>query len=424
LSLVDDADRLLAVDLTEPELHRNGFPHDLFVELRRHGAVFRHPRAYVPSAREGVEFWAVIGHPEVQRVDRDTETFSTREGPSLARMRDDLPASIVTTDPPEHTRLRRLISAGFTPRMIARLDDLCARRVNDALDKVVAGGGECEFVHDVAYQVPMHMIADIVGIPDADRPTVFAATERMWRAGDPASGITKAEGAVAMAEVYGYGVELAAEKRARPTDDVWSILATAEVETDDGRRTRLRDDELENFFFILTLAGSETTTNAISQGLVALLEHPDELAALRADRSLLDTATDEILRWACPVTIFGRVATRNVELDGCTIRAGDRVTMWYPSANRDERVFDGPFRFDIRRHPNPHVSFGGGGPHYCMGSNLAKLEIRTLFDQLLTRFPTIEMTGPLEWGAAAPDQNGASTPIRLPVRLNESASTH
>lgn len=424
-SPLDDTDRLLTVNLLEPELYREGFPHELFAKLRRHGSVFRHHRAYVPSAPGGVEFWAVIGHPEIQRVNRDWETFSTREGPSVAPLQGAQLAqlsagSIVTIDPPEHTRLRRLISSAFTPRMVARLGELCVRRVNDALDEVAARGGMCEFVHDVAYQVPMHMIADIVGIPDGDRDRVFAATERIWRSGDPTSGITKDARMAAMAEVYKYGVQLAAEKRAQPADDVWSILATAEIETEDGERTRLRDGELENFFYILTLAGSETTTNAISQGLFALLEHPDQLATLRADPSLLDTATDEILRWACPVTLFGRVATRDVELDGCKIRAGDRVTMWYPSANRDERVFEDPFRFDITRHPNPHVSFGGGGPHYCMGANLAKLEIRTVFDQLLTRFPTIEMTGPLGWGAAYPDQNGAATPIRLPVRLDRS----
>jgi cytochrome P450 len=420
--LAESTDRLLGVDLTEPELYRNGFPHELFTELRRHGSVFRHPRAFVPSQPDGVEFWAVIGHPEVQRVDRDWKTFTCTEGPSLATRRAGRrTASIVTLDPPAHTRLRGLINSGFTPRMVARLGDLCVRRINDALDKVAEREGECDFVYDVAYQVPMHMIADIVGIPDAERPEIFAATEKLWRAGDPSSPITPQEGIAAHAEVYKYGVQLAAEKRAHPTDDVLSILASAEIETDDGQRTRLQDHELENFFFILTLAGSETTTNAIVQGLVALLEHPDQLASLRAERGLLDTATEEILRWSCPVTLFGRVATRDVELGGCTIRAGERVTMWYPSANRDERAFDEPFRFDIRRRPNPHVSFGGGGVHYCMGANLARLEIRTVFDQLLTRFPDIESTGPLEWGVASPDQNGAATPIRLPVRLGAPA---
>ena len=412
------ADRLLGVDLTEPELYRNGFPHELFDALRRRGSVFRHPRAPVPDQPGGVEFWAVIGHPEVQRVDRDWKTFTCTQGPALSTLRSDpRNAAIVTIDPPAHTRLRRLISSGFTPRMVARLGDLCVRRIDAALDRVAEKGGECEFVHDVAYQVPMHMIADIVGIPEGDRPAIFAATEKLWRAGDPRSPVTREEGLAAKAEVYRFGVELAAQKRAHPSDDVWSILATAEIDTEDGGRTRLQDHELENFFFILTLAGSETTTHAIAMGLVALLEHPDQLAALRADRDLLDTATEEILRWVCPVTLFGRVATRDVELDGCRIAEGDRVAMFYPSANRDARVFDEPSRFDIRRRPNPHVSFGGGGVHYCMGANLARLEIRTVLDRLLDRFAEIEITGPVEWGVASPDQNGAATPVHMPARL-------
>ena len=410
------------VDLCEPELYRQGFPHALFAELRRQGPVLHHPRTPIPLQPEGVEFWAVVGHPEVQRVDRDWKDFACTQGPSLStRLPSPRTSSIVNVDPPAHTRLRRLINSGFTPRMVARLGDLCVRRIDDALDRAAKAGGECDFVHDIAYQVPMHMIADIVGIPDEDRPAIFEATEKLWRAGDPQSSITPEEGDAARKEVYSYGARLAHEKRANPGDDVLSILASAEIETDDGELTRLHDYELENFFFILALAGSETTTHAIAMGLVALLEHPEQFAALRDDRSLMGTAMDEILRWTCPVTLFGRVATRDVELGGVTIRAGERVAMFYPSANRDERGFEEPDRFDIRRHPNPHVSFGGGGVHYCMGANLARLEMRTVFDRLLTRFPDIEITGSLQWGVASPDQNGAATPILLPVRLGAGA---
>jgi len=419
---IDSSDGTIAVDLTDPELYRHGFPHALFDELRRQGPVLRHERVVLPTAREGVAFWAVIGHPEVQRVDRDWQIFSAEAGPGIAPQPDvGLPASIVTTDGKAHTRLRKLINAGFTPRMIRQLSELCARRIDVALDAVIARGGECEFVHDVAFQVPMHMIADIVGIPEDDRPLVFGAIETMWRAGDPKSGISRSELRAAEAELYSYAHSLGAEKRARPVDDVWSILTRAEIETEDGERAVLQDGELEIFFMILTLAGSETTTNAISQGLVALIEHPDQLAALRADRSLLDSAMDEILRWVCPVTLFGRVARKDVELGGRAIAAGERVTMWYPSANRDERVFENASRFDITRRPNPHVSFGGGGPHYCMGANLARLEMRTVFDRLLDRFAEIEITGPAEWDVATPDRNGAATLARLPVRLSAKA---
>jgi cytochrome P450 len=419
--LVAGAGRLLQVDLTDPELYRNGFPHELFVGLRGHGAVLRHPEARVPNAPDGIEFWAVIGHPEVQRVNRDWETFSAVDGPSVGPTR---PArrghTLVASDPPSHTRLRRLVSTGFTPRMIARLDDLVVRRTREVLD-AAAARGECDFVRDVAYQVPMHLIADIVGIPESDRPWVFAATDTMMRAADPQSGLTPDDRARAERELFEYARRLGADKRDRPDDDVWSLLAVAEIDDDGGGRSRLSELELDMFFLILSIAGSETTRNAISQGLVALLEHPDQLAALRADRSLLDTATDEVIRWASPVTSFGRTATTDVELDGCAVRAGDRLTMWFPSANRDERAFADPFRFDVTRSPNHHVSFGGGGVHYCLGAHLARREVRTVLDQLLTRFATLEVTGPLAWAAAGPDQTVGTSLDRLPVRLGEGA---
>jgi len=415
---VVDADGLITVDLTDRELYRGGFPHELFVRLRQHGPVLRHPSVVLPASPDGLSFWCVIGHPEVQRVDRDWERFSTEQGPSLSLMGNaGLPPMLPSIDPPAHTRLRRLINSGFTPRMVAQLGDLAEARIDRALDRVFEEGGVCDFVHDVALQVPMHMIADIVGIPEADRGLVFGATETMWRAGDPEAGISKAALMKAQADLYGYARRLGEEKRAHPTDDVWSTLTTAEIVLEDGERTTLQPGELDRFFMILTLAGSETTTNAISQGLVALLENPDQLAALRADPSLLDSAIDEILRWTCPVTIFGRVATEDLVLGGAEIHKGERVTMWYPSANFDERVFDEPFRFDVRRKPNPHVSFGGGGAHYCMGANLAKLEMKTVYARLLERCQEIEITGPLEWGVGSLDQNGASSLVRMPVRL-------
>jgi len=411
-------EREVGVDLTDRELYRGGFPHELFARLRQQGPVLRHSRVVLPGSPDGIAFWCVIGHPEVQRVDRDWQRFSTEQGPSISLLGGSgLPRSIVSIDPPAHTRLRRLISSGFTPRMIARLEELAVARIARALDRVAEQGGECDLVHDVALQVPMHLIADIVGVPEADRALVFGATETMWRAGDPEAGISKTDLRAAQARLYGYAHQLGAAKRAEPVDDVWSILVQAEIETDEGERTTLQPGELETFFMILTLAGSETTTNAISQGLLALLQHPAELAALRADPALLDSAIDEILRWVCPVTLFGRVATEDLELGGCAIGRGERVTMWYPSANFDERVFVDPFRFDIRRRPNPHVSFGGGGVHYCMGANLARLEMRTVLRHLLDRFDDIELAGPLEWGVGSLDQNGATTLVRMPVRL-------
>jgi cytochrome P450 len=325
-----------------------------------------------------------------------------------------------------HTRLRKLISAGFTPRMIGLLDEQVRRRTAQILDAVEAKG-ECEFVDEVAYALPMHIIADIVGIPDADRPWVFARTDTCMRANDPVSGVDASDVRAAEVDLFAYAERLGEEKRRRPADDVWSVLATVEVDDDEGGRTRLEGVELDMFFLILSLAGSETTRNAISHGLLTLLEHPDQMADVReAARGgggpLLDSAAEEIIRWASPVTCFSRTATHDVEIGGAEIRQGDRVTMWYPSANRDEDVFADPFRFDVRRSPNPHVSFGGGGVHYCLGAHLARREVRVMFEQLLARFDAIEVTGPVARTASGPDQTVAVSVSRCPVRLTPRAS--
>ena len=309
-------------------------------------------------------------------------------------------------DPPDHTRIRRLISAGFTPRMIAKLDDLIVRRTAQVLD-AVESQGECDFVSEVAYQLPMHVIADIVGIPDADRPWVFERSDLMIRSMDPALGMTLTDRRVADRELYDYAQQLSDVKRTHPADDVWTILTQTEL-------TRM---ELDLFFVILSLAGSETTRNAISQGLLALLDHPEQLERLRTDPSLITSAADEIIRWSSPVLCFGRTATRDVELGGARIGAGERVVLWYPSGNRDEKAFDDPFRFDIERRPNPHVSFGGGGPHYCLGANLAKKEVQVMFTSLLQRFPSIELTGPPVWAGAGPTTAVGVFLDRMPVRL-------
>jgi cytochrome P450 len=405
-------------DLTDPELYRNGFPHELFVELRAQGAVLRHPKVALERAPDGIEFWAVLRHAEVQQANRDWETFSALSGPSISGAPVEQQShTLVTADPPNHTRLRKLIGAGFTPRMIARLDERIVLWTTRILDDV-SERGECDFVRDIAYLLPMHLIADIVGIPEPDRPWVFARTDTLMRAADPRSGITREEHAVAQVELFQYAQQLGDEKRRAATDDVWSILALAEIDGADGQRTRLTEFELDMFFLVLSVAGSETTRNSISQGLMALVAHPDQEAALRTDPALLDTAVDEIIRWSSPVTSFGRTATRDVELGGQQILAGDRISLWYPSANRDERAFDDPFRFDIGRTPNPHVSFGGGGVHYCLGAHLAKREIRAIFEHLLARFDSIEITGAPIWMAGGPDQSVGVSVDRLPVRLH------
>ena len=409
---------VLDVDLTDHELYRQGFPHDVFTDLRARGAVLHHPKTPLQRTPDGVEFWVVVRHAEVQEASRDAQRFSSLDGPTLSPALDiQKGQAVVYADAPMHTRLRKLIAAGFTPRMIARLDEQVRTRTDAILDAVEARDSEVDFVRDVAYQLPMQLIGDIVGIPEADRPFVFGLTDVFMRAGDPRSDLTEADREAKMIELYHYATALGAEKRAHPADDVWSVLASAEIDDDDGVRVRLSDFQLDLFFLVLSVAGSETTRNAISHGFLALAEQPDDLAALRAEPSLWDTATDEIVRWASPVTDFARTATRDTQLGGVDIAAGERIVLFYPSANRDEREFMDPFRFDIRRSPNHHVSFGGGGAHYCLGAHLARREIRTLLEQLLARFDGIEITGETTWMVGGPDQSVAVSLDRMPVRL-------
>ena len=366
-----------------------------------------------------MEFWVLCDHASVQSANRDWETFSAEEGSGVpASSPERRNSMIVSMDPPQHSRMRRLISAGFTPRMVAKLDDQIRNRTKQILDDV-AEQGECEFVSEVAYLLPMHIIADIVGIPDADRPWVFERTNTMMMSYDPATGLSREDNNKAEYDLFCYAQDLGKAKRAEPADDVWTILAHAEIDDADGDPTSLSELELDMFFVILGLAGSETTRNALSMGLLGLMEHPDqmELLAERTDE-IVGTATDEIIRWSSPVLLFGRTATRDVELGGQLIKAGDRVSLWYPSANRDQSVFDDPFRFDLRRAPNPHVSFGGGGPHYCLGANLAKREVSVMIEQLVTRFRDFRLNGEVGWLAGGPAVNVGVGILSLPVAFS------
>ena len=393
------------VDLTAPELYRNGFPHELFTALRRDDPVHWQPIDRGAPGEYDPGFWVLSRYDDIQAANRDTETFSALDGPALVVQPDLRGTMIVSMDGREHTRLRRLISAGFTPRMVRSLDERARRWAASIVDRALERG-TCDFVHEVAYQLPMNMIADIVGIPVDDRPYVFALANAFLQGGPTES-----------VELFEYAQELGRQKRAAPADDVWTILSTVEVETDDGTRTTLGQLELDLFFMVLTVAGSETTRNAIASGLSTLIAHPEQLEQLRSDPEVMSTAVDEILRWSSPVGYFARRATRSIEVRGVRIAEGDRVTLWYPSGNRDEDVFDEPFRFDIRRTPNQHVSFGGGGPHYCLGANLAKREITILFEELLARSRDIELLGPPSYNPL-----GFYNPIlvaidELPVRI-------
>ena len=383
-------------DLTDMALFRNGFPHDAFAALRADQPVLwqETPGGFPGSNDPG--FWALSRHADVQAVNRDAERFSAWDGPSLAGLPSMRGTMMAAMDAPDHTRLRRLISAGFTPRMISKLQER-AREWTIKLIEAARQHDSVNFVDDIAYKLPMHMIADIVGIPVEDREWLFALTTKFLLAATPDAEGTPEEILNIQIQMFEYAQKLGNDKRQHPTDDVWTILANVEVANELGQNESLGQLELDMFFMLLTVAGSETTRNAIAGGLHALLTNPDQLAHLRKDPTLMKSAVEEILRWTSPVVYFARRAIVDVEIEGERIAAGDRVTLWYPSANRDERAFQDPFTFDVRRSPNPHVSFGGGGPHFCLGANLAKLEISMLFEELLARTPHMEARGEPEF---------------------------
>jgi cholest-4-en-3-one 26-monooxygenase len=387
---------LADVNLWDKDRFVQGVPHEWFERMRREAPVAWHegdPDFDGPQGGAG-PFWAVTGYDEVVTVNRDNATFSSAE--RLVFMWDPEEANLeqqrllmLNMDPPLHTRYRRLINKGFTPRMVGELESTMRKRTREIIDKV-ADNGECDFVVDVASELPLQVIADLMGVPQEDRHKLFDWSNRMIGAEDPEYGVTQEMSQHASMELYAYAAQLADKKRADPKDDLISVLTTAEV---DGER--LSGVEIDLFFLLLSVAGNETTRNLISHGMVALLEHPEQLERIRKDRSLVPGAVEEMLRWASPVMHFRRTAMTDFELGGQQISAGDKVVIWYISANYDDKVFDDPYTFDVKRTPNEHVAFGGGGPHFCLGANLARMEINVMFEEVLDRLDNIEMTGPV-----------------------------
>jgi cytochrome P450 len=369
----------------EPATFANGFPHETFRALRADDPVSHHDH---PTWKRG--YWVIARHADVQRVSRDAATFSNAPNPFLdAEMAEDDPTMaelLISQDPPLHTKLRKLINKGFTPRRVAQLED----RVRERVDKIVGaldGRQECDLVTDVALWLPLHVIADLVGVPEEDREQVFRWTELTFGFDEAVTPDERADAATAM---FMYADAMCEERRANPQDDLMSVLITADV---DGET--LTQMQIDLFFMLLQNAGSETTRNLLTTGTIVLLEHPDQLARLRAEPEGLPVAIEELLRWVSPVMQFTRTATKDVEIEGRQIAAGERVVLVYPSANRDERAFAEPDQLDITRTPNEHVAFGAGGPHFCLGANLARFEARVMFEALLTRFEGLEVAAPV-----------------------------
>ena len=376
-----------SLDLTDLDAYVQGVPHDAFRVLREKDPVHWHEETGGPG------FWALTRHADVVHVSKNPRIFSSARGATnitepAADEIEILRSLLINMDPPQHVKFRRLVRSGFTPSRVQRLK----RRVEEHARDLVAGllqKEECDFVTEIAAELPLRVIAELLGVPDQDRQKIFDLSNRLIGFDDPEFQNSPEDGKQAAAEMWLYAHQLAGDRRDGDGDDLVSVLMRAEV---DGQR--LTEPEFDNFFLLLAVAGNETTRNLISGAMHALMEHPDQWERLRRDRALLRTGVEEFLRWVTPVMHFRRTVTEDTELGGRRLAAGEKVVMFYPSANRDEAVFDAPQRFDVGRHPNPHLAFGIG-EHYCLGANLARLEIHAVFDELLRQVHRLEPTGPV-----------------------------
>lgn len=371
------------IDLVDEDQYANsGPPHEQLAWLRANAPVYRHPGE--------PDFWAVTSHEDVVYVSRHSELFSSARRLSLFNEMPDDQVELqrmmmLNQDPPEHTRRRSLVNRGFTPRTIGALEQHIRDICDDLLDKC---SGEVDFVTEVAAPLPLYVICELLGAPVEDRDKIFTWSNQMIGAQDPDYATSPEDGPAAAMQVYAYANQLAAQRRANPRND---IVTTLIQPADDG--SELDENEFDLFVLLLVVAGNETTRNAASGGMLALFDHPGQWDRLVADPALSRTAADEIVRWVSPVNLFRRTATTDLTLGGQQIRENDKVVVFYSSANRDPAVFTDPEVFDIGRDPNPHIGFGGGGAHFCLGNHLAKLELRILFEQLAIRYPRLRRTG-------------------------------
>jgi cytochrome P450 len=387
-----------AVDLADLDMWARGVPYDEFARLRREAPVAWHDE---PPPNSG--FWSVHCYQDIVTASRDVATFSSARGISFEEPTDDDMAArrtIIDTDPPEHTKLRKIVSGSFSQRAVAVYQHFVEGLTEQVLDAGLAGG-EIEFVDAVAKEVPIRVLAEIMGLPGTELDRFIDLGDRLIANTDPdvtdvvwGRDDTDAYRRFPFRSPYGkqlwdLGREVVAERLRVPGDDLLSTLLAAEVDGD-----RLSETDLDNFFSILVVAGNETTRIAIAQGVLAFCEHPEQWQRLRADPGLLPAAADEVLRWTCPTHFMRRTAAADTELGGARIRAGDKVVLWYVSGNRDEAEFADPDAFDVGRSPNRHLSFGRGGPHLCLGAHLARLEVRVVLAALARRVAGFELAGP------------------------------
>jgi len=377
-------------DISDPDLIEQRVPLDEFAELRRTAPVWWNATKPGYGFDDG-GFWVVSRHADVKEVSIKPEVFSTWANGSVIRFMEGITreeidmqrAMLINHDPPDHTKLRRILSRGFTPRAIRLIEEALAERAQRIVAEAIeAGSGD--FVTQVACELPLQAIAELIGVPQDDRAKIFSWSNQMLAYDDPELSV---DPMTAAAELVAYATELRQARVESPRDDIVTKLVSADV---DGRG--LTSDEFSFFMILLAVAGNETTRNAITHGMMAFFEFPEQWERYRAERPA--TAVDEIVRWATPVMTFQRTAMEDTTVGGVDIAKGQRVALCYSSANFDSDVFDHPERFDVTRDPNPHVGFGGGGPHYCLGANLAKVEINLMFNAIADHMPEIAPAGP------------------------------
>ncbi|MFM8563048.1 MAG: cytochrome P450 [Acidimicrobiia bacterium] len=379
----------MEIDLVSPETFASaGHPWHQYAWLRANAPVFWHPE------KDGPGFWAITKYDDVRLISRTPRTFSSYEKGVMLPDPDEMGLMaqrlmMLSMDPPQHDRFKLLVSRGFTPKnaplLRPRIQELAREIVDAALAK-----DSCDFVSEIAGRLPSGLIAELMGMPRVDGERLYDLTEIM-HTNDDAVAPPDVKMA-AMAEMLGYAQTVAEHKRRSPGDDLATVLVNAEVDGD-----RLTDGEFQWFFLLLVNAGGDTTRNLLAAGLQLLFDHPEQRGRLLANPdALLGTAIEEMLRFTSPVSHFKRTVMHDTEVRGQTMRVGERVVLFYGSANRDEDVFDRPDMFDVARDPNPHVAFGAGGPHLCLGMHVARVELAVMFRELLTRMPHIEPNGPIE----------------------------
>ena len=378
-------------DFTDPDLYADRVPLAEFAELRRTSPLWWNAQPNGLTGFDDGGFWVASRHAEVKEVSVNSDVFSTWENGSIIRFgpettRQDVELQrfiLINTDPPQHSALRRIVSRGFTPRAVNGLREALTERA-ERIVRTALSEGTGDFVTDVACELPLQAIAELLGVDQEDRRKIFDWSNQMIGYDDPEYEV---DPKAASLELLGYAMAMAEERKKSPMDDITTRLVQADV---DGRG--LSSDEFGFFVLLLAVAGNETTRNAITHGMIAMLENPEQWERYKAERPI--TAADEIVRWATPVTVFQRTAKQDIELGGQLVRAGQRVGLFYGSANFDEDVFDQPHRFDITRNPNPHLGFGGNGAHFCLGASLARLEIDLIFNAIADHPPDMRLAGP------------------------------